>query len=44
MDATNVLNHGAFSSYNTLVGSALFGLPTAAGAMRSLQTTYRITF
>ncbi|MGH9480014.1 MAG: TonB-dependent receptor, partial [Terriglobales bacterium] len=44
VDATNVLNHGAFSSYNTLVGSALFGLPTAAGAMRSLQTTYRITF
>lgn len=44
VDATNVLNHVAFTSYNVLIGSALFGLPANASAMRSLETTYRITF
>jgi trimeric autotransporter adhesin len=47
-DATNVLNHVVFTSYNTTVDptlfSPLFGLPTAANAMRSLQMTARLRF
>ena len=43
-DATNLLNHVAFSSWNTTVGSPLFGLPAAAGAMRSFQANLRFRF
>ena len=43
-DATNLLNHVNFSTWNTTVGSAQFGLPTTAGAMRSLQATLRLRF
>ena len=43
-DATNVLNHVAYTAYNTLVGSPQFGLPSAFQPMRSLQTTFRVTF
>ena len=48
VDATNLLNHVVFSSYNTTINPSLtspvFGLPTAANAMRSLQTTARLRF
>jgi outer membrane biosynthesis protein TonB len=44
IDATNALNHVVFPSWNTTVGSAQFGLPRTANAMRSLQTTVRLRF
>ena len=42
--ANNALNHVSFTSWNTTVGSAQFGLPMAANSMRSLQTTIRWRF
>jgi hypothetical protein len=48
VDATNLLNHVVFTSYNTTVdptlSSPIFGLPTATAAMRSLQFTVRLRF
>ena len=52
VDSTNLLNHVVFSSWNTTLNpgsnpaltSPLFGLPAAANAMRSLQTTLRVRF
>jgi hypothetical protein len=44
IDATNLLNHTEFTTWNTTVNSAQFGLPIAANAMRSLQTTLRLRF
>jgi trimeric autotransporter adhesin len=44
MDATNVLNHVTFTSWNTTVGSSLFGLPNQANTMRKLQITFRVRF
>jgi hypothetical protein len=44
VDATNVLNHVTFPSWNTLAGSAQFGLPETANPMRSLKTTLRFSF
>lgn len=44
IDATNVLNHGEFTNWNTTVNSAQFGLPVAANAMRSVRTTVRLRF
>jgi hypothetical protein len=56
VDSTNLLNHVVFTSWNTTVNptsnpavspasnSPLFGLPSAANAMRSLQTTMRLRF
>ena len=43
-DAANALNHVAFTSWSTTVGGAQFGLPTAANAMRIVQTTLRVRF
>lgn len=47
-DADNVLNHVVYASYNTTLNpslvSPLFGLPTAANAMRSIEFTGRIRF
>jgi hypothetical protein len=43
-DATNVLNHVAFTAWNTTVNSTIFGLPAAANTMRSLQLTARLRF
>jgi hypothetical protein len=43
-DSTNVLNHVTFPNWNTVVGSANFGLPNAANGMRSLQATVRWRF
>jgi trimeric autotransporter adhesin len=44
IDATNVLNHAEFTSWNATVNNAQFGLPVSANAMRSLQTTVRLRF
>jgi hypothetical protein len=44
VDSTNALNHVVYSTWNTTVTSAQFGLPTSANAMRSLQTTLRLRF
>ena len=44
VDATNALNNVTYPNWNTTVGSAQFGLPTTANAMRSLQTTVRVRF
>ena len=43
-DATNVLNTVTFSSWDTSVGSPLFGLPSSWNGMRKLQTTFRLRF
>jgi hypothetical protein len=47
-DATNLLNHAVFTSYNTTINPSLispvFGLPAATNPMRSLQTTARFRF
>ncbi|HLK50964.1 MAG TPA: carboxypeptidase regulatory-like domain-containing protein [Bryobacteraceae bacterium] len=40
-DAANVLNHVSFTSWNTTLGNAQFGLPTSAGQMRTMQATLR---
>jgi hypothetical protein len=44
VDATNVLNHPVFPSWNTVITSAQFGLPNPAGQMRTLQTSLRVRF
>jgi hypothetical protein len=43
-DATNVLNHVTYPSWNTLISSPAFGLAGPANAMRTLQTTIRVRF
>jgi len=43
VDSTNALNHVNFTAWNAIVNSQ-FGLPAAANAMRSLQTTLRLRF
>ncbi len=44
IQSTNTLNHPAFTSWNTIVGAAQFGLPAGAGGMRNLQTVLRLRF
>jgi trimeric autotransporter adhesin len=44
VNANNALNHVTFRSWNVLVGSAQFGLPSSANSMRSLQTNIRWSF
>ena len=44
VDSTNFLNHVTYTGWDTTTTSAQFGLPTAASAMRSLQTTLRLRF
>ena len=44
VDSTNLLNHATFTSWYTNITSTQFGLPTAANAMRSMQTTLRLRF
>lgn len=44
VDATNLLNHVTFPSWNSVVNSVTFGLPAAANAPRSLQITGRLRF
>jgi trimeric autotransporter adhesin len=43
-DANNVLNHVTYPSWNTTVDGPLFGLPTAANTMRTMQVTLRARF
>ena len=43
-DFTNLLNHVAYTSWNSAITSPQFGLPAGANAMRSLQTTLRLRF
>ncbi|HXA64831.1 MAG TPA: carboxypeptidase regulatory-like domain-containing protein [Bryobacteraceae bacterium] len=43
-DATNVLNHVTYTSWNTTLGNAQFGLPVSANAMRTMQLTLRFRF
>jgi hypothetical protein len=44
VEATNLLNHGVFTAWNTTVNSTQFGLPLDVNPMRSLQTTVRLRF
>ena len=44
VDATNLLNHVTFPSWNSVVNSITFGLPAVANAPRSLQITGRLRF
>jgi len=44
IDAANALNHVTFPSWITSVGSAQFGLPAVANAMRLVQTTVIVRF
>ncbi len=44
VDSTNALNHVTFTEWNTTINSTQFGLPAAANAMRSMQTTLRLRF
>ena len=44
MDSTNILNHAAFTEWNTIVNSTTFGLPAGTSPMRSLQITGRLRF
>jgi hypothetical protein len=44
LDATNLLNHVTFTSWNTTINSTQFGLPASANSMRSLQTTLNMRF
>jgi len=44
IDSTNPLNHVTFPSWNTTFGSAQFGLPLTASAMRSLTTGFILRF
>ena len=44
-NATNILNHVTFNSWNTNISSPqLFGLPQGAAGMRVIQTTARLRF
>lgn len=42
--ASNVLNHVTYSAWQNSITSTQFGLPAAANAMRSLQTSLRLRF
>ena len=44
VDVTNVLNHVTFSSWNTVVNSSQFGLPTGANLMRTVRPSLRVRF
>jgi trimeric autotransporter adhesin len=44
VDSMNVINHVTYPSWNTIVTSAQFGLPTVANPMRTVQTTVRARF
>jgi hypothetical protein len=44
VDATNVLNHVAFTSWVNTVGTPQYGFPANAGSMRSMQITMRLRF
>jgi hypothetical protein len=43
-ETNNTLNHVNITNINTVVGSALYGLPTTAGAMRTADINIRFRF
>lgn len=43
-EATNLLNHVVYSSWNAVTNSSTFGLPSSADAMRSIKITGRFRF
>ena len=45
IDSTNVLNHVAFSGWNTITNGSTFGLPASQrGSMRSFELSGRLRF
>lgn len=44
VSATNLLNHVVFTGWDTTVNSTQYGVPLAANASRSLETTIRLRF
>jgi hypothetical protein len=44
VDATNVINHLAYTGVNSVFGSPQFGLPSRTNAPRKIQTTLRLRF
>jgi hypothetical protein len=44
LEANNVLNHVNYTSLYTVVNAVNYGLPSAAGSMRSLQAVVRFRF
>jgi len=44
LDATNLLNHPTFTSWNATINSTTFGLPASVNAMRSMQLSARLRF
>lgn len=44
LDATNVLNHVSYPSWDTTLGSAQFGWPLSANAMRTVRASVRLSF
>jgi hypothetical protein len=44
LDATNLLNRGVFTAWNSTVNSSTFGLPQSVNPMRSVQITGRLRF
>jgi hypothetical protein len=44
IDSTNPTNHVTYTSWNTTLGNAQFGLPVAANAMRGLQVGFIARF
>ena len=44
IDAQNALNHVSYTSWNTVVTSSQFGLPTSANTMRSVRVNLRVRF
>jgi len=44
LDATNLMNHAVFSSWNTSLGNPQFGQPVSPNLMRSVQGTFRVRF
>jgi hypothetical protein len=42
VNASNLFNHPAFTNWNNLVTSDQFGLPSSAGSMRSVQTSFHL--
>jgi hypothetical protein len=44
VDSTNFLNHATFTSWNTIINSAQFGLPSAANPMRNMLLAMNLRF
>lgn len=44
LDATNALNHVAYTGWNTIVGSPQFGAASGANQMRVIQITMRLRY